>query len=196
MENWHRSLTYFSPKRTFRVWAWAVPCFNTPTVESGVFFCAWLREIKIMRRRTASHCVFRRIGPSKTLCDESSSKIPFFYTLTVDIDVCLVRGDPSWVGCFGGLPRIVYFAELGPRKYDVKTTPQRSPVLTRSPSRLICVWCVETEAEWDAAVGWLALRFSPNGPSKTRSHDDSSKIPCFYTIDVEIDICLVRGDPS
>ena len=43
---------------------------------------------------------------------------------------------------------------------------------------------------------WLALRFSPNGPSKTRRHDGTSKIPCFYTIAVEIDMCLVRGDPT
>ena len=61
---------------------------------------------------------------------------------------------------------------------------------------MVCVLRVETQAEWDAAVGWLALRFPPNGPSKTRCHDDTTKIPCFDTIAVEIDMCLVRGDQA
>ena len=88
------------------------------------------------------------------------------------------------------------FAELGPRIRDVTTTPRRFPVLTQSPSRLICVLCMEAQSEWDAAVGWLALRFSPNEPSKRRCHDGTSKIPYFYTIAVEVSMCLVRGDPN
>ena len=96
----------------------------------------------------------------------------------------------------GGLPRIVCFAELGPQKRDVTSAPRRFPVLTQPQSRLIYVWCVETQAEWDAAAGCLALRFSPNGPSKTVCHDDTSKIPCFGTITVGSDTYLVLGDVS
>ena len=58
------------------------------------------------------------------------------------------------------------------------------------------VWCVETQAEWDAAVDCLALRFSPNSAlenAMSRWHLEDS---LFYTNTVEIDMCLVRGDPS
>ena len=159
-------------------------------------FGTWRPNLSGMRRQIASHCVFRRIRHSKTRCHDDTSKIHSFYTITVKIDMCLVIRDPRCVGCGGGLPRITYFAEFCPRKRDVTTTPRRFPGLTLSPSRLMCVWCVETQAEWDAAVGWLALRFSPNEPSKMRCDDGISKISCFYTIAVEVDMCSVRGDPS
>ena len=87
------------------------------------------------------------------------------------------------------------FRRMGPRKRGVTTAPRRFAVLTRSPSRCVCVWCIETQAEWDAAVGCLAVSISPNRPSKTRCHAGTSKTPCFNTITVEIDMCLVRGDP-
>ena len=63
------------------------------------------------------------------------------------------------MGCGGGMARITYFAKLGPQKRDVTTAPRRLPVFTRPPSRVMLVWCVENQAEWDAVVGWLALRF-------------------------------------
>ena len=75
--------------------------------------------------------------------------------------MCLVRGDPR-VGCGGGMARITYFAELGSRKRDVTAASRKFPVLTLSPTSLICVWCVETQAEWDAAADCLALRISQN----------------------------------
>jgi len=34
------------------------------------------------------------------------------------------------------------------------------------------------------------------GASKTRCHDDTSNIPCFDTLAVESDACLVLGHPS
>ena len=58
------------------------------------------------------------------------------------------------------------FRQVAPRKGDVTTAPRRIHVLTRSPSELLFIWCVENQAEWNAVVGWPALRFSPNGPSK------------------------------
>jgi len=116
LEKCSRLLTYFSPKRTFRVWTWAIPCFDRLAVEG---------------------------------------------------DGSFVHGYVNRKSCGGGLPRFTFFAELGPRKRDVTTTPRRFPVLERSPLRLICFWCAETHAEWDAAVGWLALSFSPNWASKT-----------------------------
>ena len=110
MEKCSRSLTYFSPKRTFRKWTWAIPCFDTLTVDVGG------------------------------------------YSVRVDVSR----------KCGGGVPRIPHFAELGPGIGDATATPRSLPVLTRSPSRLVCDWCVETQAEWDAAADCLALRISPN----------------------------------
>ena len=49
----------------------------------------------IMRRRTASHCAFRRIRTSKRRCHDDTSEIPYFDTITVEIGTCLVRGDQS-----------------------------------------------------------------------------------------------------
>ena len=100
------------------------------------------------------------------------------------------------MGCGGGLPRITYFAELGPRKRDVTTTPRRYPLFTRSPSILICVWCVEAQAEWDAAADCLALRISPNWAlenAMSRRHLEDS---LFNTSIVEIDMCLMTWRPK
>jgi len=44
-------------------------------------------------------------------------------TLTVEGYGFFVRGDVSLKSCGGGLPHITYFAELGPRKRNVTTTP-------------------------------------------------------------------------
>jgi len=73
-----------------------------------------------------------------------------------------VYEDTSRAGCALLLPRIAHFAELGARKGDVTMTARRFPVLIQSPSILVCVSRVETQAEWDAAADCLALRFSPN----------------------------------
>jgi len=53
------------------------------------------------------------------------------------------------------------FRQMGPRKRDVTSAPQIFPLLTQSPSGLECVRCVETKAEWDAAVDCLAVSISP-----------------------------------
>ena len=62
----------------------------------------------IMRRRTASHCTLRRIRTSKRRYHDDTSKIPCFYTNTVEIDACLVRDDVSRAQCSARLPRIAY----------------------------------------------------------------------------------------
>ena len=159
-------------------------------------FGAWKPKPSGMRRWDGSHCLFRRIGASKSRCYDKTSKFRCFDTITVAIDTCLVRGDPSQVGCGGGMARIVYFVELGLRKHDVTTKPRRFPVLTRPSSRLEYVRCVETQAKWDAAADSLEFVFRRIGASKTRCHDDTSKIPCFKTITVEVGMCSARGDPS
>ena len=52
------------------------------------------------------------------------------------------------------------FAKQGPQTDEL--TPKRSP------SRVVCVWCLETQAEWDAAPDCLALGIRKNGPSNQR----------------------------
>ena len=100
-----------------------------------------------------------------------------------------LSGMRRWVGSY------CVFRRIGPRKRDLTTTPRRLPVLTRSPSRLICVWCVETQAEWDAAVGCLALRFRQTGPRKRDFTTTPRRLPYFDKITIKIDMCLIRGDP-
>jgi hypothetical protein len=87
------------------------------------------------------------------------------------------------------------FAKLGPRLGDFTTTPRILPLLTRSPLRVMCVWCVETGAEWGAALDCLALRIREIGPS-TRLYHGDSKIPSFGALALESGVRLVRGDPS
>jgi len=53
---------------------------------------------------------------------------------------------------------------LGPRLGDFTTTPRRFPVFTHSRWRVMYVWCVETRAEREAALGCLALRIREIGP--------------------------------
>ena len=122
-------------------------------------FGAWKPKPSGMRRWDGSHCLFRRIGASKTRCHDKTSKIPCFDTTIVEIGICSVRGNPSQVGCGGGQPRIACFAELGPRNHDVTTKPRRFPVLTRPSSRLEYVRCVETQAEWRREIAESRAQF-------------------------------------
>ena len=55
----------------------------------------------------------REVGPSTRRSHDDASKIPCFDTLTVEIGMCLARGDPSQAGCGGGLSRIAYLALSG-----------------------------------------------------------------------------------
>ena len=90
---------------------------------------------------------------------------------------------------------IAFFAKWALENALSRWHLEDTPFFIRSPSILVCDWCVEAQYGWDAAVGWLPLRFSSNGPSKTRCHDDTPKTPCFFfTIAVESDACLVRDD--
>ena len=60
----------------------------------------------------------------------------------------------------------------------------------------MCIWCVETGAERDAALDRLALRIREVGPSTRRYHDDASKIPSFGVLAVESGAYLAREDLS
>ena len=96
-------------------------------------FGGWRPKLRGMRRWDGSHCVFRQMGLRKR-------------DVTTTPRILLILTYPP----------------SGPRLGDFTTPPRILPVLTRSPSRLGCFWCVETQAEWDAAVDSLASRISPN----------------------------------
>ena len=121
-----------------------------------------------------SHCVFRRIWPSKKRCHDDTSKIPCFYTITVEIDTCLVRKRPKLSGMrrWGGSH--CAFRRIGTTKMRCHDDNSKIPCFDTITVEIDMFMCAETQAEWDAAVGRLALPFSPNGPSKTRYHDDTS----------------------
>ena len=58
-------------------------------------FGAWRPKLSGMRRWDGSHCAFRRIRTSKRRCHDDTSKIPCFDKMTVEVGMCLVRGDPT-----------------------------------------------------------------------------------------------------
>jgi hypothetical protein len=60
----------------------------------------------------------------------------------------------------------------------------------------MCVWCVETGAERDAALDCLALRIREIGPSARRFSCQRVEIPCFGALAVQSGAYLARGDPS
>jgi hypothetical protein len=122
----------------------------------------------------------------------STSKIPRLRTPRVESDMCFWAGTRVLSGMRGW---ITHSRREALESAIFTPPPRKYPALTHSPSRLAYFWCVATQAEWDAAVGSLALRFSPNGPSKTRCHDDTTKTPCFDTLAVESGACLMLGQP-
>jgi hypothetical protein len=65
-----------------------------------------------MRRWTAPHCVFAKLGPRRGDFRANTPNIPCFGGLTVGSGAYLSRRDPSRVGRGVGLPRIVYSQNL------------------------------------------------------------------------------------
>ena len=65
------------------------------------------------------------------------------------------------------------FAKQGPQTGELTPKPQRFQVSTRSPSRVVCVWCLEASAEWDAAADGLALRIRKMRPTIGDVHPPS-----------------------
>ena len=52
------------------------------------------------------------------------------------------------------------------------------------------------QAEWDAAVGCLAVSISPFRALESAIHDAASNTPCFDKLTDLTGMCLVRGDLS
>ena len=50
------------------------------------------------------------------------------------------------------------FAKQGPKTDEFTPAPQIFPLLTRSPSIVVCVWCSGNRAERDAVADGLVLR--------------------------------------
>ena len=158
-------------------------------------FGARRREPSVMQRQTASHRVFRQMGPLLgdftplprilPVLTRSPSRLARVWCVAT-----LAEWDAS-VGCLA-----VSISPNWALDSAISRPCLEDPLfLTRSPSRLACVWCMATIAEWDAAVGCFASSISPNGLSTRRLHATSSNKPCFDTPTVYIGMCLVRGDP-
>ena len=77
------------------------------------------------------------------------------------------------------------FTKSGPQTDEPTPAPRRFPILTRSPSRMVCIWCLKTRTERDAAADCPALRIREIGPSNRRAHAGASKIPTFDMLIVE-----------
>ena len=84
-------------KTDVRVWMWAIPCFVTLTVEAMFVSCVatWAEN------HAAADCLALCTSPiwdlenAMYICQDNTSKTPCFDTITIEIDMCLVRGYPS-----------------------------------------------------------------------------------------------------
>jgi len=121
-----------------------------------------------MRRWTALHCVFAKLGPRRGDFRANAPNIPCFGALIVESGAYLAGRDPSRVGCGVGLLRIAYSRNWALDSAISRRRHEDSPLLTCSPWRVMCHWCVETGAEWDAAVDCPALRIREIGSSTRR----------------------------
>jgi len=132
-----------------------------------------------MRRWTAPHCAFAKLGPRRGDFRANAPNIPCFGGLTVESGAYLAVRDPSRVGCGVGLLCIAYSRNWALDAAISVPTRRIFPVLERSPSKAAHTWRVETQAEWGAALDCFALRIREIGPSTRRYHDDATKIPLF-----------------
>ena len=71
-------------------------------------FGAWRPKLSGMRRRTALHCAFRRIGPWNWRMRVAGPNTPALSTVAGQVYPSLVLGDLSRVGYGARLPRIAY----------------------------------------------------------------------------------------
>ena len=106
---------------------------------------------------------FAKLGPQFGEYVPGPSKVGEVPSSTVTLYFCLMLMSASSVGC-GMAPCIVNSQNraTGSQTDEPTPAPQLFPLLTRSPSRVVCIWCLDNRAEWDAAADCLALRISPN----------------------------------
>jgi hypothetical protein len=142
-----------------------MPSFDTLALKSDVHL---VRETGA-ERDTALDCLALRIrenvGPSTRRYHDDASKIPPFYTLAMKSYVRLARGDPSRVGCGGGLPRIAYSRNWALDTAISVPTRRTFPVLERSPSKAAHRWRLGRLCRSGAATAPTRLRLAP-GPAR------------------------------
>jgi hypothetical protein len=157
---------------------------------------AWGPTLSGVRRWTASHCVFAKLGPR--LGDITTTPRRFRLLTRSPRRVMCVRyvGTKTErdvaVDCLA-----LRIREIGPSTRPISCQRVEDSLFWRARRRKWRVfWRIGTQAERDAALDCLALRIREIGPSTRRYHDDASKLPYFDTLALESDVRLVRGDPS
>jgi len=58
---------------------------------------------------------------------------------------------------------VLRIRQIGPLTDKLTPAPRRFPLLTCSPSRVLCIWCLKTRAEGGAAADCRALRIREIG---------------------------------
>ena len=58
---------------------------------------------------------------------------------------------------------VLRIRQIGPLTDKLTPAPRRFPLLTCSPSRVVCIWCLKTRAEGGAAADCRALRIREIG---------------------------------
>ena len=117
-----------------------------------------------MRRRTAPHCAFRKIGTSNGQLRVASPKIRALSNIAGKSSPHLVLGDTSRVGCALGLTRIAY-SQSGVLESAISVIHSGTSRFWTLPSlHAAHHWCVATQAEPDTLSDRLALRSRKNTP--------------------------------
>ena len=100
---------------------------------------------------------FAELGPRIGDYAPWPSNIRMVALSTVTVCDLLMFVNASSIGCNCRVPFIAHLAKLGPQTDELTPAPRRFPLLTCSPSGVVCIWCLETRPKWYAAADCPAL---------------------------------------
>jgi len=133
---------------------------------------AWRPKLSGMRPRTPPHCAFAKWGPRIGDYAPWPSNIGMVALSTVIVCALLMFVNVSSIGCGCRVAFIAHLAKFGPQTDELTPAPRRFPLLTCSPSRVVCIQCLETRAKRDAAADCPTLCIREIGPSSVRASSD------------------------
>jgi len=149
-----------------------------------------------MWRWTASHCVFAKLGPRRSVFRTSASNILCFGELTVYSGAYLARGNPRRAGYGGGLPHIAYSRNWALGAAIFVPARRIFSGLPHSPSIAARTWRVgpKPSGMWR----WTASHcvFAKLGDRRGDFRASASNILWFGALTVHSGAYLARGDPS
>ena len=133
------------------------PCFDTNDVEIKMCLVAADPSRAGCDPGLSRIAYSQKRGPRIGEYAPWSSNIGMVALSTVTVCALSMFVNVSSIGCGCRVAFIAHLAKLGPQTDERTTAPRRFPLLTCTPSRVVCIWCLETRREWDAAADFPAL---------------------------------------